>query len=476
MWAAATLGWCSLTLACCRQGTTSSQISRAVLRFYVNRVDTPGLVSLQPVGAAWNEYGVTYQTLPALGSAAAVFSVAHSGGYVAVDVTSTVQGWVSSAASNHGLALTAGTAVVQFDSKENDLTAHAPTLDVEIVSQGPAGPAGVAGAQGVQGPAGPSGSAGAAGPAGATGPAGAIGATGATGAAGPAGARGASGFTYQGTYSSISNYAVSDVVIFNGSSYISLIASNHGNTPDASPLDWGLVASGAPGGGTGGGTTTTVASSYQGTYASVTNYSLNDIVLYSGSSYISLIASNHGNTPSLNSASWGLLAFGGQGIGPQGPAGPAGATGAQGLPGLGFEGPYASASNYGLDDVVSWQGSSYISLIASNHGNTPSESPSQWALLAAAGIGTTGATGATGPTGPQGLIGLTGATGPTGAQGPPARSVRGVCQGWFTRARIALQPTTRWAMSCSGKVQAGLRWWIRTTATLPASHRLIGAF
>ena len=272
---------------------------------------------------------------------------------------------------------------------------------------------------GLRGPQGLPGVAGPAGPAGASGPAGAAGPVRPTGAVGPAGARGASGFTYQGTYSSVVNYAVSDVVLYNGSSYISLLVNNHGNTPDASPTDWGVVASGASGSSTGGtGTSTTLASSYQGSYASATNYNVNDIVLYSGSSYISLIASNHGNTPSLSSASWGLLAFGGQGIGPQGPAGVAGAAGPQGLPGLGFEGAYASASNYGLDDVVSWQGSSYISLMASNHGNTPSASPTAWALLAAAGVGTTGATGAAGATGPQGPPGLTGATGATGAQGP----------------------------------------------------------
>ena len=50
-----------------------------------------------------------------------------------------------------------------------------------------------------------------------------------------------------------------------------------------------------------------------------------------------------------------------------------------------------------LDDAVSWQGSTYISLIAGNLGNTPSLSPAQWALLAAQGA--TGATGAAGPAG-----------------------------------------------------------------------------
>ena len=126
-------------------GTTSAQVSRAVLRLYVNQVNTAGLVSLQPVQGSWSEYGVTAQTLPALGAAAQVFSVSQAGAYVAVDVTSLVQGWIANPASNHGFALSAGTAAVQFDSKENDLTAHAAALDVGIVSQGPAGATGAVG-------------------------------------------------------------------------------------------------------------------------------------------------------------------------------------------------------------------------------------------------------------------------------------------------------------------------------------------
>ena len=92
---------------------------------------------------------MTYATEPAIGSAAGVFSVGQDGAFVAVDVTSLVQGWISSPATNFGLALSAGTAMVQFDSKENDLTAHAPTLDVELVDTGPTGATGPAGPRGL---------------------------------------------------------------------------------------------------------------------------------------------------------------------------------------------------------------------------------------------------------------------------------------------------------------------------------------
>ena len=117
-------------------GTTAAQVSRATLRLYCNRMDTAGLVSVQPVGGAWGEYSVTYATLPSLGSAAQVVSVSQAGAYVAMDVTALVQGWITAPATNNGLALTAGTAVVQFDSKENDLTGHAAVLDVALASAG----------------------------------------------------------------------------------------------------------------------------------------------------------------------------------------------------------------------------------------------------------------------------------------------------------------------------------------------------
>src|ERR1700754_2175890 len=115
-------------------GTTAAQVSRATLRLYCNRADTPGSVSVQPVNGGWGESTVTFATLPSLGTAAQTVSVSQAGAYVAVDVTALVQGWLTAPATNNGIALTSATAVVQFDSKENDLTGHAAVLDVALVS------------------------------------------------------------------------------------------------------------------------------------------------------------------------------------------------------------------------------------------------------------------------------------------------------------------------------------------------------
>jgi Collagen triple helix repeat (20 copies) len=479
-------------------GTTASQVSRAVLRLYCNRVDAAGLVNVQPLGGAWGEYSVTYSTLPSLGSAAQVFSVSQAGGYVTVDVTALVQGWITTPATNFGVALTAATAVAQFDSKENDLTGHAAELDVVLAT---AGATGAQGPQGVQGPTGPQGIQGAQGPKGDTGAAGPM------GPAGPAG--NGSGLGYRGTYDSTANYAVNNMVVFQGSSYISLMAGNVGNTPGLSPVQWGLVAQagvgtagaqGAPGpqgpqgltgpagamgakGDTGAAGAAGAPGSpglvYQGAYSSGTNYALGDVVLWQGASYASLNAGNRGNTPDASPGWWGVLtAQGPAGVmgaqGPQGVAGPQGLPGSvgppgeqgpqglQGIPGqagaqgltgatgatgasgpmgpqgvagpvgLSFKGAYSSTTNYALADGVVYGGAGYVSLVDGNHGNTPDQSPGQWAMFAAAGA--TGSQGVQGPVGPQGLqgfpgpqgaTGATGAIGPVGPQGPAVANYTG---------------------------------------------------
>jgi hypothetical protein len=505
--------------------TTASQVSRAVLRLYANRVTISGLVSYAPISSSWGEYSVTFATAPAIAAPAGVFSVSQAGAFVAVDVTSLVQGWIANPTTNNGLALSAGTAIVQFDSKENDQTAHPATLEIDLANQGPPGatgppgPAGAAGAAGLQGSAGPIGPAGvpgstgapgATGPAGPTGSQGATGATGPAGVAGatgpigpqgpagpqgltgPAGTSGAAGLVYQGAYASTANYALGDVVLWQGSSYTSLLASNQGNTPGLSPSQWGVLSAQGPAGPTGdtgaagptgpqglpgsvgpngpagpqglqgipgqagaqgipGATGATglsgpmgpqgpagpVGLTFQGVYSSSTNYALADGVTWNGSSYVSLVSSNHGNTPDQSPQQWSLIAAAGApgasgSTGPAGATGPSGPQGLQGQPGpTGLTGPtgpqgppvanytgaYQSTTNYVLHDAVSWQGSTYISLIDSNHGNTPDQSPTQWVVLAAQGpAGTPGTNGAPGLTG---AVGPTGAPGATGPQGPP---------------------------------------------------------
>ena len=118
--------------------------------------------------------------------------------------------------------------------------------------------------------------------------------------------------------------------------------------------------------------------------------------------------------------------------GAQGPAGPQGVTGPQGPPVANFRGSYSSTINYAANDAVSYDGSTYISLLAGNSGHTPSTSSGYWVVLVAQGpAGPAGAAGPQGPVGPQGATGPAGAVGP---QGPPV-SFKG---GWLTTQPYSL--------------------------------------
>jgi hypothetical protein len=206
--------------------TASSQISKATLWLYVNRINSSGTVSLKPVTSTWNELAVIYNTIPALGSAMATFTPTVAQQFVAVDVTSLVQGWVTTPSSNYGIALSTTSGSILFDSKENGETSHMAKLDITLVNQGSQGALGATGAPGATGPQGLQGLTGATG---AAGPQGQQGLTGATGSQGPQGTVGATGpqgspVTFRGAWNIGSAYAIGDTVSESGNSYIAIAA------------------------------------------------------------------------------------------------------------------------------------------------------------------------------------------------------------------------------------------------------------
>src|SRR5208282_4512408 len=104
--------------------------------------------------------------------------------------------------------------------------------------------------------------------------------------------------------------------------------------------------------------------------------------------------------------------------GAKGVTGEVGATGATGGEGIIWKGPWSAATTYGLHEAVSFEGSSYISIKAGNLNESPASQPTFWQILvekSARGVtGETGAKGVTGETGTKGATGSTGATGATG--------------------------------------------------------------
>jgi len=109
-------------------------------------------------------------------------------------------------------------------------------------------------------------------------------------------------------------------------------------------------------------------------------------------------------------------------MGPQGPIGLTGPQGPKGTPGtngsFNFTGPFNSATNYNVYDVVTYNGSTYDATTAiPSGGGAPDLNPS-WAVLAQQGAaGLQGPIGVTGATGPQGPIGPQGPQGPQGIPG-----------------------------------------------------------
>ena len=329
---------------------------------------------------------------------------------------------------------------------------------------GPAGIPGVDGAQGpqgIQGPVGPIGNTGATGPEGPTGP---QGLAGANGVDGEDGVDGAKGMNWQGPYTPGTLYVADDVVEFNGASYIAL-QDNEGEYEPTAATHWELVAdrgldgavgatgatgpAGAPGvdgtqgpqgiqgpvgpigntGATGPGGPTgpqglagvngidgedgadgAKGMNWQGSYTPGTLYVADDVVEFNGASYIAL-QDNEGEYEPTAETHWELVAD-------------RGLAGVVGAKGMNWQGQYFSGAGYVADDVVEFNGSSYIAL-RDTEGEFDPTATTHWELLAERGLdGAVGAPGVDGAPGPQGIqgpagpAGSNGATGPEGPQGP----------------------------------------------------------
>jgi hypothetical protein len=348
-------------------GLTASQVSRATLTLFINRVNSIGAISLSPLTSAWSEAAVTYVTIPAIGTPINSFNAAMAGQYVTLDVTSQVQAWIAGSATNFGFALTSTAANVLLDSKENDETGHAPMLDITITSMGAVGPTGPVGPQGSLGPVGPQGSLGPIGPQGPLGP------------VGPQGTIGA-----VTNWSSGANYPVGQVVFCantctsNGSSYISL-ALNSNSDPSTNPGAWSLIAQGGATGATGA----TGAQGIQGIRGVTGSTGVTGAIGATGATGVTGAIGATGATGAAGST---------------GLTGSTGATGAMGT--IGLVGNWSSSTPYQVGQVVfcagcSTSGSSYIALVT-NTDVDPSTNSSTWQMISQAGL--------TGPQGPAGNV------------------------------------------------------------------------
>ncbi len=281
--------------------------------------------------------------------------------------------------------------------------------------QGTAGPPGATGAQGPPGVPGPPGAQGPAGPPGIPGPSGAQGPAGPAGAAGP---QGPPGLTFQDAWSAAANYVPDDVVTFNGETWLALTANTNVVPSPANAGTWSLLAAKGVDGAAG-------SQGPAGPPGATGSQGPQGVTGPPGSPGATGPPGPTGpqgpqGTAGLPGATG---AQGPQGVagppGAQGPAGSAGAAGPQGPPGLTFQDAWSAAANYVPDDVVTFNGETWLALTANTNVVPSPANAATWSLLAAKGVdGAAGPQGPAGPTGPTGSAGPPGTPGSMGPQGP----------------------------------------------------------
>jgi hypothetical protein len=120
-------------------GYTSTDITKATLKLYVNAVTTAGSFNVDYVNGTWTESTIDASNAPALGTTIAAsipLTSKDKNQYILADVTAAVQAWLSGTA-NDGVALVANSPLnASFDAKENTTTSHPAELDIVFAGGG----------------------------------------------------------------------------------------------------------------------------------------------------------------------------------------------------------------------------------------------------------------------------------------------------------------------------------------------------
>jgi hypothetical protein len=138
------------------------------------------------------------------------------------------------------------------------------------------------------------------------------------------------GTEFVGVWDTSTTYKVNQIVTFNGSTYIAITAHSATEPTTSGQTDWAVIAGGFQ---------------FEGVWNIGTTYQINDIATFNGSTYIAI--TNHSATEPTTSGQtdWNLMAGG-----------------------FKFEGAWDTALTYQINDIVIFNGSTYISL--TNHTGT----------------------------------------------------------------------------------------------------------
>jgi hypothetical protein len=111
--------------------------------------------------------------------------------------------------------------------------------------------------------------------------------------------------------------------------------------------------------------------------------------------------------------------------GSSGNSGSNGTSGTSGSSGNGFvfRGSWTGTTTYNLNDVITYNGQSYVSIQSNNLNKQPSIQPAWWTVFSAAGSsGTSGTSGSNGSSGSSGTSGSNGSSGTSGVNGTSGSS------------------------------------------------------
>jgi hypothetical protein len=111
--------------------------------------------------------------------------------------------------------------------------------------------------------------------------------------------------------------------------------------------------------------------------------------------------------------------------GTSGSSGSSGTSGTSGSSGSGFNyyGTWSDTTTYIINDVITYNGQSYVSIQNGNLNKQPSVQPAWWSVFSAAGSsGTSGTSGTSGSSGSSGTSGSSGSSGTSGSSGSSGTS------------------------------------------------------